>query len=86
MFDKKVGTKLPQVRLGLGYGNASKALMMFNAAFIHTRAASGSLNGEASLDSTDVEEELIRCEEDPESTEPVWDVVGLSPKLLLHTH
>ena len=84
-FDRKVGTKHPRVRLGLGYGNSSKALLMFKAAFIHTRAASGLLNGEGSLDATDLEKGLATCE-DAESTDSVWDMVGLGLKELLHSH
>ena len=52
MVDRKVGARQLGVRVGLGYGRASKALLIFNAAFMHFRADSGLLKGETSLDST----------------------------------
>lgn len=75
--------------VGLGYGNASKALLIFNAAFMHTRADSGLLKGELSVVSTNPGE-TAPLEEAIDSADPewseLWEEVGLGLKELLHAH
>lgn len=86
VVDKKVGPKQFGVSVGLGYGNASKALLIFSAAFMQIRADVGLLKGEISLESTDSGDSTAATEEDAESPD-CWEVLdgtGLSLNELLH--